>query len=642
MSDLLPFVIAGMVAGSLYGLAATGLVLTYKTSGIFNFAHGGVGAAAAYAFYDLRDRADLPAPVAFVLAIGVLTPILGLALAWMAGRLQRATAVRRIVATIGVLLVVQGVIQIRYGILQIPFATSLPTGTISVAGTIVGYDQLVSIAITLVCLAGLATFFRYTLVGLQMRALVDNTELLDLSGGAPSRVRAFSWIIGSAFAGLSGVLFAPTVGLDALLLTLLVVQAFGAAAIGRFHHLGVTFLGALLIGVVQYLLRAPTVIDNLPFLESLPGLDQSVSFLALFAVLVLTRRGAYSERPAERVQRPRSNLRPQVRVALLALVAAGVIALPHMLASKELVLIQAAVFVTVFASLYLLVEVSGQVSLCHVTFVAIGASSFAHFTTGAGLPWLVGVALAGVVVLPIGALIAIPAIRLSGVYLALATLGLGVVVQQMIYTRGVMFGSLGQRTGARPDVFGLAGDTGYFYLCAAVAAAAIGLVVVIRSTRLGRLLNALADAPVALETHGSSTTVTRVLVFCVSASLAAVAGALLVGVVGSASVTGVSSVALVPFNSLLWLAALALAGRNSVVAPVVAAGALVVLPSYLNGADVDRWLTVGFGATALLVTLFGEPLLRWIADQQVPAARRRAASPIRSRHAMARLEAGRG
>jgi ABC-type branched-subunit amino acid transport system permease subunit len=201
-----------------------------------------------------------------------------------------------------------------------------------------------------------------------------------------------------------------------------------------------------------------------------------------------------------------------------------------------------------------------------------------------------------------------------------------------------MFGTIGQRTGARPLWLGLDGDVGYFYLCAAVAAAAIGIVLLIRRTRLGRLLNALADSPVALSTHGSSTTVTRLLVFCISAALASMGGALLVGVVGSISVSGVSPSALVPFNSLLWLAALVLAGRHPILGPVLAAVALIVVPSWVSAANAAQYVTIAFGAAALLVALFGESFSAWLAVQEPSARARRSLSPTAARLAMAHPE----
>jgi branched-subunit amino acid ABC-type transport system permease component len=600
--SVVPFIVAGVVVGSLYGLAATGLVLTYKTSGIFNFAHGAVGAATAFLFYDLRNLRGLPWPIAFALSVFVAAPVLGLGLAAMAARLSQAPTVQRVVATVGVLLVVQGAVQLRYGIVPIPFDTPLPTRSFNIGGTIVGLDQLITIGLAALALAGLGVLFRRSRLGLEMRAVVDSGELLDLAGGVPVRVRALSWILGASFAGLSGLLLAPTVGLDAVLLTLLVVQAFGAAAVGRFDNLRLAFWGGVAIGIGQYLLRAPAVRGAVPLIDRLPGLDQSLSFLVLFAVLLVAGRRF----PTVNVTRPARRPRPwsfPVRVAGALGALAAVVTIPFLAPSRAPVLIQGAVFVTIFASLYLLVEISGQVSLAHAAFVAVGATTFANLTRGAGLPWGVGVIGAVVVAVPLGAAVAVPAIRVSGLYLALATLGFGVLVEQMVYARPVMFGDLGQRFGARPHLFGLDRDARYFWLCAALAALALALVVVIRRTRLGRLLNAVADEPVALATFGCTPQVTLVLVFCLAAGMAALGGALDVGVVGSVSASGVSPTALISFNSLLWVAVLALAGRNPLRAPVAAALAMVVAPSFFSSPNMAQYLTMGFGLAALFASV---------------------------------------
>src|SRR5712692_6166026 len=258
VSELLPFVVAGLVTGSLYGLAGTGLVLTYKTSGVFNFAHGAVGAASAFVFFDLWYDRGLPWPLALIVSVGVLAPLLGLLLSAVAGRLATASTARRVVATVGVLLVI---------------------------------------------LAALSYMFRATRLGLQMRAVVDNGELVGLTGTSPPAIRAASWVIGCVFAGITGVLFAPVVGLNSLLLTLVVVQAFGAAALGRLRNLTMTFAGGLLVGVVQAVLRAPIIRDAVPLIKSLTNLDMAVSFLCLFLVLLLSRRGVFADVPHVRSPR---------------------------------------------------------------------------------------------------------------------------------------------------------------------------------------------------------------------------------------------------------------------------------------------------------------------------------------------------
>src|SRR5205085_9222812 len=125
----------------------------------------------------------------------------------------------------------------------------LPTSGITLSGVQVSYAKMVSIAIGGVSVAGLYAFLRLSRLGVAMRAVVDDPRLLGLTGMPPVRVRTVPWMVGCPFAALSGILLAPTLGLDALLLTMLVVQAFGATAVGRFYNLPLTYAGGLCIGL---------------------------------------------------------------------------------------------------------------------------------------------------------------------------------------------------------------------------------------------------------------------------------------------------------------------------------------------------------------------------------------------------------
>ncbi|HVW34359.1 MAG TPA: ABC transporter permease [Acidimicrobiia bacterium] len=631
MSDLLPYLVAGAVTGSLYALAATGLVLTYKTSGIFNFAHGAVGAAAAYVFYDLRDLHGLPGAVALLLSAFVFAPLLGLAVAGVSAKLATASTAHRVVATVGLLLVLQGAVQLRYGAPTLPINSVFSTVTFEVFGVNVDYGQLSTAAISMAGVVMLAALFRFTRAGLQMRAVVDNANLLDMTGGNPAQMRAVSWVIGAAFAGLSGILLSFAVGLNAPLLTLVVVQAFGAAAIGRFQNVTLTYVGGLAIGIAAAVIDSPTVHNGLPILDSVPALGQSLPFLVLFAVLIFTRRGRFTDRAFRRAPRAPIVLPAPLKTGLLAVAAIGTVLVPTVFSTRLPVFTLAAIFVIIYASLFLLMEVAGLVSLCHVAFVAIGATTFSHLTHGLGLPWLVGVLGAMAVTIPVGAVVAIPAIRLSGLYLALATFGFGVLVEQLFYNSGIMFGALRQRFGARPAVFGLDGDRGYFYLCAGAAVLAIAVILLVRRIQLGSFLDALSDSPLALATNGANVSLTWVLVFCLSAAMAGAGGALYVGVVGSVSSSGLSLTALTSFNSLLWLAVLAFAGRQPVVSPVIAALLLAVAPSYLASPNTAQWLTIAFGATALAVSTASPEISRNLVRALPRAARRQVAGPVRSR-----------
>ena len=597
MNALLPFVILGITAGSVYGLTGTGLVLTYKTSGIFNFAQGAVATAGAYVFYILHDDVlHLPAVPVALICVLVVGPVLGLGLETMARRLADASATMQVVATIGVVLLVQGFFSATFGTLARTFPPWLPQHTVEIGGVFVGADQMIITGLALAATIALFLFFRKTRLGLAMRGVVDNPELLDLGGTSPAAVRRWAWIIGSSFAVLAGILLAPTLNLDATVLTLLVVQAFGAAAIGRFSSLPLTYAGGLVVGIAASVATKYVVTSS----AALAGLPASIPFIVLFLVLVFTPRSKLAGR---RVSRPRpvpayaAPARVQIGGAIV--LGAVLVIVPHLVNAAQLPYWSDGMTqVILFLSLGLLVRTSGQVSLCQAAFAAIGATTMGHLTAGFGLPWGVALLLAGLAAVPVGAFIAIPAIRLPGVFLALATFGFGVTMEQMGYPLWLMFGSssLGQAV-SRPAF--AQGDVAYYYLMVVLAAGAGLLVMWLVRSRLGRLLRGLADSPVALATHGTSVVVTRVLVFCISAFLAAISGAAFGGVVHTVTSTDFAS-----FSSLTFLALLVIVPGREPWYAFGAAFALVVLPSWIStGATVQDWLNVLFGAAAVQVAL---------------------------------------
>jgi ABC-type branched-subunit amino acid transport system permease subunit len=266
--------------------------------------------------------------------------------------------------------------------------------------------------------------------------------------------------------------------------------------------------------------------------------------------------------------------------------------------------------------------------LAHAAFAALGATTFSHLTTGAGLPWPAALVLAGLAVVPLGAMVAIPAIRLAGVFLGLATFGLGVLLEQAAYPLGVMFGARGLRSAPRPHLdfpFDATGDRGFYFVVLAVVVVACGLVAALLRSRLGRLLRALGDSPMALLTQGLAVNTTRVAVFCLSAFLAGIAGALLVAAPGQVSRVGFG-----PFESLLWVAVLAIAGPRVLPAAFVAAALLVLLPSYLPDVFLE-YQTLMFGALALVAARLN--LVDWRAQRRSERVER---SPVRERRELRR------
>jgi ABC-type branched-subunit amino acid transport system permease subunit len=348
------------------------------------------------------------------------------------------------------------------------------------------------------------------------------------------------------------------------------------------------------------------------------------------------------ERGSQVVRRPLAPLtfsrRTNVAGAVVGLAVALVI--PHVVGAKLPIYITALAYVILFASLGLLVRTSGQVSLCHIAFAAVGASTAAR-AVGAGFPWPVAVLVGGLVAVPIGALLAIPAIRLSGVYLAIATFGFGLVMQRLFYASIFMFGGTFAIRSPRPKLGGLHTNTdvGYYYVVLAAVVACLALVVLVRRSRMGRLLRGFADAPTAVDAHGTNTNELKVLVFSVSAFMAGIAGGLLGPITGTAAAASGIDVGGFDFSvSLLLITVLFVAGRQPVLSAVVGSVLLVVIPSYATGATAQKWNPIIFGSLAILAAIVGgRSLVAWLRASRRLRERATEGSPRRGRVAVPEL-----
>ena len=368
-----------------------------------------------------------------------------------------------------------------------------------------------------------------------MRAVVDNPTLLDMVGTEPTRVRTAAWVIGATFARPSGILIAPVLGLDAALLTLLVVQAFGAVAIGRFSSLPLTFLGGLAVGVIASL--ATKYLASKPLFNGLPS---AIPFLVLIAVLLVTPKSRLPREVGRTGGAPDAQpwLPVSIRRPLYAAGAALLALRPD--ARRE-----------PSARLHQRRDVRGHLPVAVAAGPQLGADLAVPrrlrrprgddvqppLGSGQGLSWPVALLGAGLVTIPLGAVLAIPAIRLSGLYLALATFGFGILMQSVVFNTSFMFGNQPFLRAPRPTLgpFNGANDTTFYYMVLGVAVVCCLVVLAVDRSRLGRLLRALGDSPTALTTGGLSVNVTRIMVFCLSAFLAGIGGALFMAQFGQVS-----------------------------------------------------------------------------------------------------------
>lgn len=591
MNDLTPFLVAGLASGAIYALAALGIVVTYRVSGVFNFAHGAVAVVGAFAFYSLRTDLQVPTIPALVLVVAGLGPVLGLLIdRVLLRRLAGAAPASYVVASLGLLVALQGAVLAVYGTETRNAPTVFPTWTFAFSGIRVGFDQAALLAITLAATVVLGVFFRRTHFGLCARAVVDDPDLADLARVDSRRIRSVSWMLGCAFAALSGVLVAPSFNVDAVALVLFALYSFGAAVVGRLTSIPLTLAGGLGIGIVASL--ATRLAADHP---GLSGLPTSVPFIVLFAVLLASRPQRFTEltRTDPRRVKAAGPARDGLPWATLAPLLGVAAALPMVITGSRLVTASTMLaYVLVFSSLGLVIGLARQVSLCHAVFVVFGATTLTHLGS-AGVPYPIALLLAGLAMLPLGAAVAIPAMRLPGLFLALATFGFGVLAQYLLYPTSLAFGRDSLARLPRPSL--LAGDRAFYWFCLAVVVAGVLTVETIRRARLGRIARALADAPAAVGTLGIPAAATRLLIFSMAAFLAGVAGGLL-----ATSTQTINPFSFDFFDSLLWVTVLVTAGPASLGGAVLAAGLLVVVPAVFPGVDAEVQQIV-FGVAAIVL-----------------------------------------
>lgn len=619
MQDFLPFIVIGIATGAVYGLAGVGLVLAYKTSGIFNLAYGAIAALTVFVFYWLHDEHGWPWGLAAAVCVLVIGPAEGLLMELLGRALERVGATLKVVATVGLLLIVLGVGELWYGNNEVNFPPFLPTSTVPILGVNVGWDQITVAIISIIATAVLYWFFRFVRMGYAMRGVVDNPDLLSLTGENPIRVRRWAWIISMTFCSMAGLLLAPGLSLNAVIISTLVVYAFGAAAIGGFSSLPLTFLGGLLVGIAGSL--ATKYSGSITWLSGLPP---AIPFIVLFVALCVTPKAKLAERRVvTTLPVKKSWYAPwRVRGTTFAIGFVVLCLIPNLVGDNLAIWASFLADAVLLLSLGLLVRVSGQISLCHLAFAAVGAASFAHFTDSYHLPWLLALLLAMLVAVPVGAIVAIPAIRLSGLFLALATLGFGILLQYLFYSTNLMFGLTTSGIPApRPDVsiFGLslASDKGFYYVLLVAAVLSTAVIMVIQRSRLGRLLGALADSPLALETQGATTNVIKVLVFCLSAAFASLAGALIAVEFHYAVGANYD-----PFLSLVYVALVVIAIGGEPWYALIAALGVSIIPGYFTSSNVTTYLQIFFGVMAAGYAVF---------------ERRTATVPLRVRQILDRL-----
>lgn len=527
----LQFTVIGLALGCIYAVVASGLVITYATTGVFNFAHGAVGMICAFTYQALRVDAGIAAPLAILLVVGVLAPAIGLVFELIMRNFRNAPAGTTLTVTIALTVLLIGVAQsvFQAGGQQRTLPFLFGDRSVGVFGIHLRWDEIA----TFVVAVAIAIFLRGLLfrsrTGVAMRAVVDNAELAGLNGARPNAVARTSWILGSVLAAIGGVLVAPFSGaLDAIVLTFVVLSgtAYGAAVFGRLRSLPLTFAGALLLGLLRS--YAPV---GFPEGEVWRHIQVALPGLFLFAALLLLPEaklavGRLVSRDAPRVPDLRTSL---VRAVAFVPLAYGAAILAGGYLSD---LTQGFVFGILLLSLVVLTGFSGQVSLAQYVFFGLGAFAMSQVAGGDSI---LGLLAAAAIAIPAGIVTALPAMRLQGLYLALATFAVAIVSRELIFQDTRVYGAENVIVG-RLEVLGIsfAGNHAYAVLCASIFAAVGVGVLALRRSPFGRRLAAMRDSQAACATLGLDVRRTKLAVFALSAAIAGLAGALHGGLAGTA------------------------------------------------------------------------------------------------------------
>jgi len=526
-SSLTRMLVFALPLAGIYALSASGLVVVYTTTGVFNFAQGAIGMFFAFVYWQLSAQWGLPAGVALVLCVFVLAPLFGFALdAAIMRRVQGQSLVVQLMITVGLMFALIGLANLIWDPTAprtVPPLFGLGEG-VSISGVLLTWHRVFTIFAAVALAVGLRILLYRTRLGIAMRAVVDNRGLAALSGARPAFLSGFAWGLGCGVAALAGILLAPEVGSMAASgpLTLLVITAFAAAVVGRLRSLPLTYLGALILALALGWSR-----NFLSFSGRWTNLPETLPAIMLFiALLVIPRAGLQFARTStvrkhERVSSVRDTALGMGLLFVLMGVASAFLSPTN--TSRFAIGMGTAL---VALSLVPLIGWAGQVSLAPLAFAGIGAAAYARFG-GAEGQWY-AVILAALVCIPIGALLALPAMRLQGLYLALATMAFALVVELTFFVQPFAIGQ-GSRVVVplRIGGFDFSSErsllmlfTGVFGVCA------VG-VVALRRSAFGRRLVALKDSEAAAATVGINVFETKLAVFALSAGMAGFAGAFL-------------------------------------------------------------------------------------------------------------------
>ncbi|MFT4657179.1 MAG: branched-chain amino acid transport system permease protein [Ilumatobacter sp.] len=671
VNDLIFDLISGLGIGSLYAMLAAGLVISYKGSGVINFAHGAIAMYGVVTFDAAWNRGEIFLPWIDILPTHALNipvrittasdgtweflPSLMVALAMAAliglmvhflvfRPLRNAAPLGKVVASVGLLLYLQGVALVNYG-------TSFPQPRSVVPSEVMQnflglgkpFSRNTVYVVGFTILFGIVLWagYRFTRFGLATRAAAGNEKGAVLLGYSPQTLAAFNWVIASVTATLAVIVVGPLQGqLTPIGLSALIVPALAAALIGGLRSIPIAIIGGLALGSVRTTLSLNKAdwfdVGPLTWIEN--GVADALPLIVIIVVLVvrgksLPIRGTVEERRLPLAPIPKRMWEHALVWITLITLLAYVFENAGNRTRFANAIQNGLTLAVVMLSLVVLTGYIGQISLMQMSFAGIAAFITARMmadgigrgsnltpVTGPDLPWPIAGAIGVVAAILVGVVVGLPAVRIRGVQLAVVTIATAVAIQAMYLENEVItqlragipayvkeptfFGAdIGARSARAQNenpLFALFGATVLAMCCIGVAN--------IRRTGIGRRMLAVRANERAAASAGINVARTKLLAFAMSAGIAGLGGVM----IGFRQVE-VSSANFVYGASLGVLATAYLAGITSINGAilggvVLSGGALATTFSnyMLGGTNIDTYigLLTGLG---IIVTAIIHP-----------------------------------
>lgn len=544
----------GVAYGSVYALLAIGLVLAYKTSGVFNIAFGVQAYASGAVFYTMHSQNDVGIIPSFIVAVLIVAPLIGILLDRILFRwLRTAPSLSRLVTALGLLVAIPGIVELKF----VPTSATNAKGIVPNGDTVYSWgpanltrDQLSIVAVTAFVAIAVTLLFRYTRLGLQMRAVVESTRMAELAGVNSDRISMSSWILSSTVAGLAGVLLPTVTGgqVVSIYYSGLVTAAIVAAVVAGLTSVPVALFAGIGLGILQEWLNRFLPTNSVIASNVRPGLP----FIALFLVLALDPRLRHQKPPSD----PLAGVDPPPPAPVAATrsksmtwgtrgfwAVLGVVYLYYVLFhGNESVLddaIRISIYAIIFCSIVVITGLAGQVSFAQATFAGIGGAISAQLATQQGMSFIGALLIAAVATAAIGIVVSLPALRLGGIFLTLFTYAFALAFETVFLKFGWVTGGLFPEKAQRPKIgaidFGPSNNKSFFVLCLVILTLVGAIVVLVRGGTTGRFLDAVRGSEVAAASIGISSTRARIVTFGLSAGIAGVGGALLTSYEGTYS-----------------------------------------------------------------------------------------------------------